>query len=53
MCTNNERLPSLRLSNLSADVDQASMQIFSDSTISLSTFASLKRKPSFVCSKRK
>jgi len=49
MCTNDERLASLRLSDLC--IDQASMQLFSD--FSLSLFALLKRKSLFVSSKRK
>lgn len=51
MCNNFEQLLSLRLSNLC--IDRASMQLFSDSSISLSIFALLKRKSLFVFSKRK
>ena len=52
MCTSNEGLESHRLNGLC--IDNSSIRSFSDSSLSLSSFfASLKRKPSLVCSKRK
>jgi hypothetical protein len=50
MCTSYEGLESCRLDGL----DSSLMHSFSDSSVSLSSpSALLKRKPSFVCSKRK
>lgn len=52
MCTGYEGLESHRLDDLY--INNSAIHSFSDSSLSLSChFASLKRKPFFVCSKRK
>lgn len=52
MCTSYERLESHRLDDLY--IDNSSIPSFLDSSLSLSfPSALLKRKPFFVCSKRK
>lgn len=52
MCTHYEGLESHRPNNLY--IDSVAIHSFSNFSLSVSFFsASLKRKPSFVCSKRK
>jgi hypothetical protein len=51
MCTRYEGWESQRLDDLC--INNLSMQVFSDSGLSLSFLSALKRKSSFVVSKRK